>query len=56
MNPLTHETYRTNPDLAFRVHAAARRERARAIGRLFAHLVEKVSAPRPPQLLAARWG
>ena len=56
MNPLTQQIYRNNPDLSFRLHAAARRERARAVGRLLAHLVEKVSAPRDSQLLAARWG
>ena len=56
MSPLTQEIYRNNPDLSFRVHAVARRERARPIGRMLAHLVEKVSAPRASQLLAARWG
>ena len=56
MHPITAEDFRIHPELSFRLHDRARRERARAIGRLVAALVARLSLPRPAQILAARWG
>ena len=55
MNTVTQESYRTHPELAFRLHAAARRDRARAIARLVFRLLERFKLRRP-QALSLRWG
>lgn len=54
MNPISTDPFRTHPELSFRLHDRARRERARAIGRLVSRLIAKLSLPRPAQLLAER--
>ena len=57
---ITLQAYRDDSDLSFRLHQAARRDRALAIGRLAVRLVAKLAALRPslrpisPPL--ARWG
>jgi len=56
MNPSARKTFPNNDSLSFRLHEQARRERSRALGDLFAKLIERVSLPLPEQLQIARWG
>jgi hypothetical protein len=56
MDPVTLVSYRNSPSLSFRLHAEARRERARAIARLFARLVESVTTPGLADTWLVRWG
>ena len=55
MTTVTQESYLAHPAVSFRLHAAARRERARAIAQLFSRLLGKFKLPRP-QALSLRWG
>ena len=56
MDTTTQLNDRGTPTLSFHVHRRARRERARAIGRAFARLVEKLNKPQPSSTWAVRWG
>jgi hypothetical protein len=56
MDRVTPQDYHLQPALTFRLHALARRERARAIARLFASLVARLAALRPLQVPSPRWG
>jgi len=51
METLTLERYLNEPDLDGRLHAAARRERARLMHRLLKQLVEQLT----PRAQPARW-
>jgi len=60
MNTVTLQDYRDHPTLSFELHRRARRERARAIGRLFRSFAERIAeglaALRRPALPDVRWG
>ena len=55
MNPIAQAQYLRTPDLS-RLNNDARRERARAIGRLVGRLLRHLSPPRPSHTWMARWG
>ncbi len=60
MTEVTIRDYREHPSLSYALHQQARRERARAIGRLFKRFFERaaegLAALRRPPVLGAHCG
>jgi hypothetical protein len=53
---ITMQDYRNNPQLRLTLELAARRERARALGRLFANILPRTKAGHAPGSHLARQG